>query len=104
MASSRQYLDYVLEQMSGLDDISYRAMMGEYILYYKGKVIGGVYDDRLLLKPVASVLSMVPCAPLERPYDGAKEMLLVEAVDDKALLSKLVVAVHDGLPAPKKKK
>ena len=104
MASGKDYLDYVLDQLSPLDGISYRAMMGEYILYYEGKIVGGIYDDRLLVKPTKSAREMFPDAPFELPYEGAKEMLLVEDVDDREFLAKLVAAVADDLPAPKKKR
>ncbi len=104
MASSKEYLDYVLEQLSELDDISYRAMMGEYILYYRGRVFGGIYDDRLLVKPVPAALYRMPDAARELPYEGAKEMLLVEDVDDAAPLCELVESMWEELPAAKKKK
>ncbi len=104
MASSKGYLDYVLEQLSGLEEISSRAMMGEYILYYQGKIFGGIYDDRLLVKPTASARQMLPDAPLEQPYEGAKEMLLVEDVDNRELLTALLTAMVGELPPPKKKK
>ena len=104
MASGKAYLDFVLEQLSELDEISYRAMMGEFILYYRGKVIGGIYDDRLLVKPVPAALALMPDAPREVPYPGAKEMLLVDAVDDRQFLRDLLEAMVDELPAPKKKK
>ena len=97
MASSKGYLDYVLEQLSAVDGITCRAMMGEYILYCRGKIIGGIYDDRFLVKPVKSAAAMMPDAPKERPYDGAKEMLLVENVDDRAFLRELVEAIYDEL-------
>ncbi len=103
MASSKAYLDYILEQLSGLDEITYRAMMGEYILYYRGKIIGGVYDNRLLVKPVKSAVERMPSAVRERPYEGAKEMLLVDAVDSKEFMTTLVEAMYKDLPAPKKK-
>lgn len=83
MASSKAYLDFILEQLSGLEEVTYRAMMGEYILYYRGKIVGGIYDDRLLVEPVKSAVSYMPDARYELPYDGAKEMLLVEEVDDR---------------------
>ena len=95
---------FVLEQLSELEDITYRAMMGEYILYYRGKVIGGIYDDRFLVKPVKSALKLMPNASLELPYEGAKAMLLVDAVDDKAFLARLLNAMVDELPAPKRRK
>ena len=103
MASSKEYLEFVLDQLSDLKEISYRAMMGEYILYCRGKVIGGIYDDRLLLKPVKPAIDMVPEARMELPYDGAKVMLLVEDVDNREFLQKLVEAVCFGLPEPKKR-
>ena len=104
MASSKEYLDFILEQLSELDDVSYRAMMGEYILYYRGKIIGGIYDDRFLVKPTKSAVAMMPNAEMELPYDGAKEMLLVEDVDNKEFLRELLEAMYSELPAPKKKK
>ena len=103
MASSKEYLDYILEQLSGLDDVSYRAMMGEYILYYRGKAFGGIYDDRFLVKPVKAAAAMMPDAGKELPYEGAKEMLLVDEVEDREFLRKLLKAMYDELPAPKKK-
>ncbi|MCR5761067.1 MAG: TfoX/Sxy family protein [Sphaerochaetaceae bacterium] len=104
MASSKEYLNFILEQLSELDDVSYRVMMGEYILYYRGKVIGGIYDDRFLVKPTKSAVAMMPNAEMELPYDGAKEMLLVDNVDNKEFLRELLEAMYSELPAPKKKK
>lgn len=104
MASSKAYLDFILEQLSELEEITYRAMMGEYILYYRGKIVGGIYDDRLLVKPVKSAVSFMPNTVYELPYDGAKEMLLVEEVDSGEFLIKLFRAMYDDLPTPKKKK
>ena len=104
MASSKEYLSFILEQLSGLEDISYKAMMGEYILYYRQKVIGGIYDDRFLVKPTKSANELMPNAPKKLPYEGAKEMLLVEDVDDKEFLSGLLNAMVDELPDPKKRK
>lgn len=104
MASSKEYLNYILEQLSGLDEITYRQMMGEFILYYRGKIIGGIYDDRLLVKPVKSAISLMPDANYELPYEGAKEMLLVNDVDNKDFLTRLFNAMYNDLPAPKKKK
>ena len=103
MASSKGYLDYVLEQLSGLDEISYKAMMGEYIIYYRGKIVGGIYDDRFLVKNMKSAARKMPDASLELPYEGAKEMLLVEDVDNREFLTELFLAMYDELPAPKKK-
>ena len=104
MATKREYLDYVLEQLSGLDGITHRAMMGEYILYIHGRVFGGIYDDRLLLKPTASACALLPDAPREIPYEGAKEMLLVEEIEDRELMTQLPAAIAADLPAPKKKR
>lgn len=104
MASSREYLEFILEQLSDLEEVTHRAMMGEYILYYRGKIIGGIYDDRLLVKPVKAAVSYLPQAVYELPYEGAKEMLLVDEVDDQAFLSGLFRAMYEELPAPKAKK
>ncbi len=104
MASTKEYLDFILEQLSGLEEITYRAMMGEYIIYYRGKVVGGIYDDRFLVKPVKSAIKMMPEADKELPYEGAKEMLLVDNVENKEFLRDLLEAMYDELPAPKKKK
>ena len=104
MASSKEYLDFILEQLSDLDEVSYRAMMGEYIIYYRGKVVGGIYDDRFLVKPTKSAATMMPDANRELPYDGAKEMLLVDDVDNKKFLTELLEAMYEELPASKKKK
>ena len=104
MASSKEYLDFILEQLSELEDVSYRAMMGEYIVYYRGKVVGGIYDDRFLVKPTKSAVEMMPNADTELPYDGAKEMLLVDDGDNKDFLRELLESMYEELPAPKKKK
>ena len=104
MASTKEYLDFVLEQLSELDEVSSRAMMGEYILYYRGKVFGGIYDDRLLVKPVPAAEKLMLDAELELPYEGAKEMLLVERMDDRAFLKTLLLAIADELPPPRPKR
>ena len=101
MASSKEYIEFVLDQCNGL---SARAMMGEYVLYYGGKVVGGVYDNRLLVKPTKSAKALKPNAEYQLPYDGAKEMLLVEDVEDRDFLGKLFEAMYEELPEPKKKK
>ena len=103
MASSKDYLDYILDQLSGLDDISYRAMMGEYIIYYRGKVVGGIYDDRFLVKAVKAALAMMPDADMELPYEGAKKMLLVDDVENREFLRELLDAMYPELPARKKR-
>ena len=103
MASGKEYLAFILEQLSGLENITWRAMMGEYIIYYRGKIIGGIYDDRFLVKPTKSALAMMPDASREIPYEGAKEMLLVDNVDNREFLTALLTAMYDELPAPKKK-
>ena len=101
MPSSKEYLNFVLD---GCDGLSARAMMGEYVLYYGGKVVGGVYDNRLLVKPTKSAVAQLPNAPRELPYDGAKPMLLVEDVEDRELLRTLFDAMCEELPEPRKKK
>ena len=101
MPSSKEYLDFVLEQCDGL---SARAMMGEYVLYYGGKVVGGVYDNRLLVKPTKSAVALLPDASRELPYEGAREMLLVEDIEDRELLKKLLEAMYEELPEPKKRR
>ena len=103
MASSKEYLEFVLEQLSEIDDITYRAMMGEYIIYFRGKIIGGIYDDRFLVKPTKSALALMPDANKELPYEGAKEMILVEDIDNRGFLKELFEAMYDELPTPKKK-
>ena len=104
MASSKEYLEFILGQLSELEDITYRTMMGEFIIYYRGKVVGGIYDDRLLVKPVKSAIRYMPTSTYELPYEGAKEMLLVDEVDDKEFMTSLFNAVYEELPAPKPKK
>lgn len=104
MASSKDFLQFVLDQLSLLEDITFRAMMGEFILYYRGRIVGGIYDDRLLVKPTASAAALMPSAPREAPYEGAKDMLLVEQLDDRDFLAALFRAMYDELPAPKPKK
>lgn len=103
MSSSKEYLNFVLEQLSDLEDIKYRAMMGEFIIYYRGKIVGGIYDDRFLVKPVKSVISYLKTITYELPYDSAKEMLLVDDLDSKDYLTGLFNAMYDELPAPKTK-
>ena len=104
MASAKEYLDFVLEQLSDLSDISYKSMMGEYIIYYQGKIIGGIYDNRLLIKPTKTAKLKMPDAPLEQPYENAKEMLLVENIDNREFLNDLLNSIIDELPAPKKRR
>ena len=101
MASSKEYLDFILDQLSELDGISWRKMMGEYILYRHGKIIGGIYDDRFLVKPTKSAAEMMPDAGREIPYEGAKEMLLVDNVENREFLRELLEAMDGELPAPK---
>lgn len=104
VTSSKEYLEYILEQLSELEDITHRAMMGEYIIYYRGKIIGGIYDDRFLVKPVKSAKAMMPDADMELPYEGAKEMILVDDIENKEFLKELVEAMYDDLPAVKKRR
>ena len=104
MASSKEYLIYILDQLSELEGITYRPMMGEYIIYYNGKIAAYLCDDRLLVKPVPSAVRLLPDAKYEPPYEGAKDMILIEAVDDRAFLTRLFMAMADELPEPKKKR
>lgn len=104
MPSTRNYLEYVLENLEILPDISYRQMMGEYIVYYRGKVLGGIYDDRFLIKRTPSLDILLPDATLQKPYEGAKEMILVDFLDDKERLIKIIEALYEGIPLPKSKK
>ena len=104
MATTKEYLQYILDQLSELEDITYRAMMGEYILYYRGKIAAYLCDDRLLVKPVAAAKKLLPDSPMEPPYEGAKEMILVEDVDNAAFLCEMFRAVYDELPEPTKKR
>ena len=104
MASSKEYLNFILDQLSGLNGISHRAMMGEYIIYYNGKIVGGIYDDRFLVKPVKAAVAMLPDAKMELPYEGSKEMLLVEDLDTRELLQELLQAMYEELTAVKKKR
>jgi len=104
MASNKEYLDFILEQLSGLEGITFKPMMGEYNLYLRGKIVGGIYDDRFLVKPTKSAMAMMPDAERELPYEGAKEMLLVDNVDNREFLNELLTAMFDELPAPKQKK
>lgn len=104
MASGQAYLQFILEQLSELDDISYRAMMGEFILYYKGRIVGGIYDDRLLVKPVKAAIASIPNATYALPYEGAKEMLCIDEVNNKDFLANLFRKMYDELPEPKPKK
>ena len=103
MASSKEYLDFILEQLSELDDVTYHAMMGEYIIYYRGKIFGGIYDDRFLVKLTKSAAALMPDADMELPYEGAKKMLLVDNVENKEFLRELLEAMYEELPAPKRR-
>ena len=103
MASSKEYLDFIIEQLSALPDITYRAMMGEYIIYYRGKIIGGIYDNRLLIKPTASALKIIKNAKMEIPYDGAKPMIMIDDIENQEFLIELFNAIYPELPESKKK-
>ena len=95
MASTKEYLDYVLEQLSEVDGLRYRPMMGEYLIYCRNRLVGGVYDDRLLVKPTPSALALLPDAPREEPYPGGRPMLLVTEMENKRLLQELLEAMAD---------
>ena len=102
MASSKEYLEYILECIAD-GEVTYRPMMGEYLLYYRGKLFGGVYDDRFLVKVTPSARGLLADAPMALPYEGAKEMLLVEDIEDREMLRALLDALYVDLPAPKNK-
>ncbi|MBQ4237602.1 MAG: TfoX/Sxy family protein [Treponema sp.] len=102
MASSKEYLDFIMDQLSDLEEVKVRAMMGEYIIYYRGKIVGGIYDDRFLVKPVPAAVALMPDAQKELPYEGAKEMLLVDDVDNREFMCSLLRAMYDELPMMKK--
>ncbi|MBR4838849.1 MAG: TfoX/Sxy family protein [Paludibacteraceae bacterium] len=104
MASKKDFLDFILDQLSDLEEVTYRYMMGEYILYYRGKIIGGIYDNRFLVKPTKSALELMPDTTRELPYEGAKEMLLVDNVENSEFLCDLLKALYNDLPEPKPKK
>lgn len=96
MASSKEYLQFILEQLSDLDEITYRKMMGEYIIYYQGKIIGGI-DDRLLIKPLTLALDYMSEITYEVPYEGAKEMILIKDIDNKDFITGLFKVMYDEL-------
>ena len=104
MATDKEYLNFILDQLSEIDGITYKQMMGEYIIYYHGKIAAYLCDNRLLVKPVPSAVKLIPDAKMEPPYDGAKDMLLVENVDDRDFLTELFKAMYVELPMPRKKK
>lgn len=104
MATAKEYLEFIKEQLSGLDEIEYRPMMGEYIIYYRGRIAGGIYDNRLLVKPTKSAVAYLPTASYELPYEGAKKMLLVDEVDNREFLTGLFNAMYEDLPAPRPKR
>ncbi|MDE6105289.1 MAG: TfoX/Sxy family protein [Clostridia bacterium] len=103
MATSKDFLDYLKEQLSGLDEVTFRPMMGEYLIYFRGRLVGDICDDRLLIKSVPTAVEMMPDAEMQPPYDGAKEMLVAD-VDNGEFLKELFVAIYDELPQPKPKK
>ncbi len=104
MASDKAYLQFILDQLEGLEGLTYRAMMGEYLFYVQGKIVGGLFDDRLLVKNVPAARALLPDAPEEIPYPGAKPMLLAENVDDREALKTLFSALEEALPAAKKRR
>lgn len=102
MASSKEYLNFVLEQLSGLSDITYRAMMGEYIIYYRGKIIGGIYDNRFLVKTTKSVLKIIPNAVMESPYPNGRLMAMITDIENREILENLLNAIYNELPDKRK--
>lgn len=103
MATTKEYLNFILEQLSDAGEISHRAMMGEYVIYYRGKVVGGIYNNRFLVKPTKAAQELMPNANWELPYQGAKEMLSPDNLEDKAFLKKLMESMYEELPFPKKR-
>lgn len=101
MASSKEFLDFVLEQLSGLSGITYRAMMGEYIIYYRGKIVGGIYDNRLLIKPTVVAQQIIPNATMEAPYPGGKPMIMIRDIENSELLEQLFNAMYDEMASGK---
>ena len=104
MATDKEYLNYILDQLTDLDNITHRQMMGEYIIYYRGRIAAYLCDNRLLIKPTKTAKKLMPGAPLEPPYEGAKDMLLAEGTDDREFLTMLFESIFDELPEPKPKK
>lgn len=104
MASTKEYRDFILDRLSGAEGISCRAMMGEFIIRCHDKTVGGIYDDRFLVKPVKGAMAMMPDAEMERPYEGAEEMLLVDNVENREFLRELMNTLYSELPVPKKRK
>ena len=99
MATSKEYKDFILEQLDLLNDITCKPMMGEFLLYYNGLLFGGIYDDRLLVKIVESNKKYNMKEQI--PYEGAKNMFLVDDVDNKELLKEIVIETCKGLPLKK---
>ena len=95
MASSKEYKDYVLEQLSILDNITYKPMMGEYLLYYNKILFGGIYDDRLLIKIVNGNKKFNMKESI--PYDGAKPMFLIDDLDNQEILKNIVIDTYNEL-------
>lgn len=100
MASSAGYLDYVLDLLADVPEVSARKMMGEYLLYSSGKLFGGIYDDRLLVKDTPVSRAALTLTAI--PYEGATEMMLVD-VEDRGIVADLVISMLPELPEPKKR-
>ena len=98
MPSNKEFLDFILELLSQLSDIKYRKMMGGYIIYYRGKVVGGIYDNRFLIKLTKSVLEIIPDAVMEIPYPNAKPMVMIEDIENQKLLVQLFNQIYSELP------
>lgn len=97
MATTKDYLQYILDQISDLDNITYRQMMGEYILYYNWKIIWWIYDNRLLLKPTNKVKELINNLEMQIPYPWAKEMIYVDNVDNSDYLKELINKTYNEL-------
>ena len=104
MATTKEFLNYLLEQLRDIPDISVKPMMGEYLMYYQGKLVGDICDNRVLIKPVAAAKELMPDAEMQPPYSGAKDMLVLEEIEDAEFVKCLFDAMYPQLPAPKIKK
>ena len=103
MATSREFVEFILDQCAGLP-VRVRGMMGEYLFYYRDKLAASQCDNRMLVKDLPAARALMPAAVLEPPYPGAKDMLVVERLDDRAFLAELLEAIYPELPMPKQRK
>lgn len=105
MATSKEFHDYTVKTLQKIGDVTTRKMMGEYLVYYQGKLVGDICDNCLFLKPTESVLRLLPDAERGYPYEGSKTlMVMVENVEDEKLMTAVLNGMYQELPEPKKKK